>query len=318
MRNNENTHQPHDKLFKAVFQDKAQAIAYMEYFLPENLVKKLDFSKMVLDNNSYLSQELKTAYSDIVYNCPFGKEQQKVKISLLFEHKSEPKKHIHFQLLEYMLHIWNHQVTNKDKLTPVIPLVLYHGSKKWQVRQLDAYFGKDIDPDLLAYIPNFNYLFTDLKDYSVEQLSELKTCFLYYSLYALQNYKRKTALKNVLIDIYQIDSVRQQVQLLKYIGSISLFSFKEIIKIAKESSFTGKNNIIMTTFDVFFNKGEEKGLEKGLEQGLEQGLEKGKRLEKISAIINLNKENIPIPSIARGLNVTEEFVQQVLAGEITE
>lgn len=51
----------------------------------------------------------------------------------LFEHKSQPEQLIALQLLGYLLGIWQSKVKQKESLTPIIPLVVYHGEKVWSV-----------------------------------------------------------------------------------------------------------------------------------------------------------------------------------------
>lgn len=91
---------PYDKLFKAVLSNRASAIAYLKYFLPKEILSELSFKDLKEDPTSYLSKKLKNFFSDICYNCRFGKSGQEVKITFLFEHKSSPSQKIHLQLLE--------------------------------------------------------------------------------------------------------------------------------------------------------------------------------------------------------------------------
>ncbi|MCT4616285.1 MAG: hypothetical protein N4A49_15610, partial [Marinifilaceae bacterium] len=54
---------------------------------------------------------------------------------------------------------------------------------------------------------------------------------------------------------------------------------------------------------------QEKALKKGLEQGLEQGMEKG--IEQ--SIIEMYKNKLPIPDIAKYLNKDQVYVEKVIA-----
>jgi predicted transposase/invertase (TIGR01784 family) len=124
-----------------------------------------------LDKTEYIDSRLKTNYSDIVYNCRYG-ISTKIKISLLFEHKSYTETFPHFQLLGYMLKIWETQIKQKQELTPVIPIIFYHGEKKWTKKNLTDYF-KEIDSDLKKFIPNFDYQLIDTFDYTDDEIIKL-------------------------------------------------------------------------------------------------------------------------------------------------
>jgi predicted transposase/invertase (TIGR01784 family) len=92
--------QPHDKVFKFVFSDKAKVEHYLRQTLTEELTENIDFNFLTLDNNSYIDEELKGHYSDVVYEAVFAQEHP-IKIAILFEHKSYTSKFPHLQLLNY-------------------------------------------------------------------------------------------------------------------------------------------------------------------------------------------------------------------------
>ena len=82
-KNNKNIPSPHDRFFKVVFSDKAKVEDYLKGTLPEDIKDKIVFESLTLDNNSYVDEELKNQYSDMVYNVLFDKKQP-VKIAFLF------------------------------------------------------------------------------------------------------------------------------------------------------------------------------------------------------------------------------------------
>ena len=52
-------------------------------------------------------------------------------VYLLFEHKSQSDPMTCFQLLRYMVRIWEQRLRNGQSLCPVFPLVVYHGQEAW-------------------------------------------------------------------------------------------------------------------------------------------------------------------------------------------
>lgn len=142
---------PHDSRFKATFTDRQIAADYLRNFLPPELSKNLKLDSLQLESGSYITPELESFYSDIVYQCAYGR--RKILISLLFEHKSAPPRYPHLQLLRYMIEAWERSAKNKGPLRVIIPIIVYHGKRKWQVRPFHSYFGK-LSKALLAFIPN--------------------------------------------------------------------------------------------------------------------------------------------------------------------
>ena len=143
---------------------------------PVEIVKMLKFRTLKLDSGNYTDEQLKESFSDLVYTCKYGKRGY-LKIALLFEHKSSTDKHIYFQLLRYMLNIY--ETCNKQQQEPmvVIPMVFYHGTQKWKHFTFDSMFG-NIDETLKKYLPIFEYILVDTHDFTnktINQLFDLQT-----------------------------------------------------------------------------------------------------------------------------------------------
>lgn len=318
---NKKPHQPFDRLFKAVFSNKEMAVEYIEQFLPKELTKQLHLKEMKLEETSYLSAKLARFYSDIVYKCSFGKSNQKVKVCLLFEHKSDPDDFVYLQLLEYMSLIWRRQKNTKNTvLTPILPVVFYHGDKGWSVRTFADMFGEknqELDHQLFPFLPNFEFLFTDLSKYPNEQLLQLKQRFLKNSFLALKHAWDKKYLKEHFGILLTINNNYYQKQMFVFLSKIVDIEEIELDKALDGIDEKNKNNI-MTLYDRLMNKGREEGLEKGLETGLEKGFEKGKHNTLVHNIRNMHKNKMSVEEIAKILEVEEAFVAGVISGEIKE
>ncbi len=161
----------HDKFFKELFSRKEEVSEFVSKTFPVELSQKLDLETLVLDKTEYVGSQLKTSFSDIVYNCNYG-ENTIVKISLLFEHKSYLEIHPYLQLLGYMLKIWETQIKQKQNLTPIIPIIFYHGIKKWVKKPFESYFS-GLDVVLRKFTPIFDYQIIDTSNYSDKQIQQL-------------------------------------------------------------------------------------------------------------------------------------------------
>ena len=155
-------HQPHDKFFKSFFAHKQHAIGLLSGVLPASLLEKCDLNTLSPDSNSYIDEHLKAHFADLVYSCKL-RNKRKIYLTFLLEHKTTPSSHPHLQLLRYFLNIWEKEVKERQSLSAIIPIIIYHGTRRWEVKSFENYFSprKDI-PDLLPYLPAFEYLLTDL------------------------------------------------------------------------------------------------------------------------------------------------------------
>ena len=69
-----------------------------------------------------------------------------------------------------MVHLWQRQVQNGvTRLTPIIPMVLYHGGYQWHIlTQFAALLGQL--GAQVGFVPQFDYWLTDLSQMSDEQI----------------------------------------------------------------------------------------------------------------------------------------------------
>lgn len=163
-----NTPDHHDALFKYTEGSLENAIDFIKGIFPSEIVNNINFNSFELDKTEYTDEKLKKLFSDLVYTCEY-KSSNKIKIALLFEHKSYPSKYIHFQMLKYMLLMWEKQLLQNKEMMPIIPIVFYHGRDNWKIKSIMDFFP-NIDEDLKSFIPQMDFLFKSLNKYSDQEI----------------------------------------------------------------------------------------------------------------------------------------------------
>ncbi len=162
---------PHDKYFKELFSKHEIMLDFLNGALP-HIAKHLELDTLEIDKTDYIDEELHNIFSDLVYNCKY-KTYFSVKIALLFEHKSYVPEQPYLQLLGYMLKIWETNVKQKQKLTPVIPILFYHGKDvEWNKKNFDEYF-EQMDDFLRRYLPKFDFEVVNIASLSDSQIKEI-------------------------------------------------------------------------------------------------------------------------------------------------
>ena len=73
----------------------------------------------------------------------------------------------------YILDGLEEQLKQKKKLSPIVPIIIYQGKKRWKIRDLSTYFGKSIPESLLRYLPRFDYHLTHVNALSDEVILAL-------------------------------------------------------------------------------------------------------------------------------------------------
>jgi len=165
--------QPHDKFFKEIMQNIETAHDFLKNYLPKDILPLIDLDNLFLQKDSFIEKELRETFSDILYKTSIkGKETY---LYFLFEHKSTFFKTTALQLLKYMVRIWEQKV-DKEKaaaLPIVIPIVIYHGEKKWETdKTLSAIIEglSNMPQSIKRYIPDYEYILYDFSPLSNEEI----------------------------------------------------------------------------------------------------------------------------------------------------
>ena len=256
----------HDEFFKASFGRLEIARDYLEQLLPQDVHQTLDLSQLERMNGAWVTPELEEYFSDVVYRCPLKEGKSKVWISFLFEHKSAPDGFPHLQLLRYLLDAWQEQHKQKQPLSPIVPIVVYHGLRKWRKRDLSSYFGKSLPQSLLPFLPRFDYVLTSVQTLSDEQILELKKGLLINALLMLKHiWRPQFILKNPELIFVNLEPHNQQVR--DFVVSLLAYLFKNT-EIARETANKfikqmpdGLNENAMSTYDMIKAEGIEQGAE---------------------------------------------------------
>lgn len=128
----------HDKLFKAVFSEPANAVAHFEGFLPAQITAALDLSQAQHVPGSFVDEALSERHTDLLYTIPWRSEPdaegREVLLYVIFEHQSTVDSLMAYRMAAYSIRVWDHWLhehPGHKLLPPILPLVLYHGEQEW-------------------------------------------------------------------------------------------------------------------------------------------------------------------------------------------
>jgi predicted transposase/invertase (TIGR01784 family) len=195
----------HNNFFDTFFDEKEVVESFLKEYLPLEITRDLDFTTLQIDKESFVDKKLLKHLSDTLYHIRY--KQNPAFVYFLFEHKSRVKKKkrklTSFQLLKYMVNIWDrHLRRNKkaDKLPPIIPILIYHGKIEWEVRT-DFLSLFDIPQCMEKYIPNFRFELFDISHMPDEQI---KGAVLLRILFLTFKYIFNPELLHKLKDIFRL------------------------------------------------------------------------------------------------------------------
>lgn len=263
-----NTH--HDRFFKRLFGNPAVVADFINSYLPPEITAQLDLESLALEKESFMDEELRNHFSDLLYRVKL-KAGGEVFIFLLLEHKSAPDVWVAFQLLRYIVQFWERSKSQGcEKLPLIVPIVLYHGQEQWNVpRRLNALVESAGVENLLIFAPDFEYC---LRDVSLNGPEEIKGGPRLRSGLSLMRYFFSDDLRHRLPEIFRniremakSDALEYSRSLIAYISSAGKRINKEDVKMAMQEVFT------VDEFDksaLFIQEWVEEGREEGLQEGL--------------------------------------------------
>ena len=173
---------------------------FLHQFVPKNILENLDLTTLHIESTSYITDELSEYYADLVWSCQSNNHRHKTEIAFLFEHKSYKPSHPHFQLIDYKRNSWKQKLAANQKPIPMIPIIFYHGQAKWVVESFDSYFG-DVEPEILRFMPCFDYLLVNMQDYSDSLIKTFQSVLLQKALLSFKHHLDTNYLKTHIVEI---------------------------------------------------------------------------------------------------------------------
>lgn len=308
-------HHPHDKLAKHAFSDIPTAVALFRNYLPQRIVRLLDFDKLTLEPGTYIDEAYKQTASDLLFSVPYKeKTKERAFLYLLFEHLSSEKPWTPFQLLLYKVDIWKdwrRKHPSAKKLPLILPIVLAQSGKEWKVplsfHDL-IHLPSPGHKDLLRYIPDFHFELIELVKLPYNKI--LGTPFGILTMRIL----KAQPLQQLLSDPVWDEELMAQVQetileiLLYYIanvGDVDTNLFTDRLKRIQNPLI---QNQTMTIAEQLRQEGREQALEQTrtiAEQFRQEG-----RNESLQALLSYKFGQLSIPVMERIQSATPQQLER--------
>ena len=198
---------PHDKLFGKSLEDPDAVRQFLSLNLPDNIKEKLNLGTLSQEPDYFVDGRMKDLFSDLIFSVKLKNSNKKGYIVNLLEHKSTVKKDVAFQLLKYMVRIWE-KAESKESLPLIIPIIFYHGQKDWNAsRNFSGLLSDDFNwadnliPDFEYYLYTFEELVEAIPEMTVPKL---KLYIKNLRLIRSNNYNEFMAnLYNYLLELYE-------------------------------------------------------------------------------------------------------------------
>ncbi len=159
------SHVPHDAAYKQFFRDPKMVEALIRGYIPGNFIEQLDFKTLVRLPDSYITEDLRRRFSDIVWRIQWKNGQQCYIIVLLgFQSTIDYWMALRIGAYTYLL-LLDLVETGKfkvgEKLPPVLPIVLYNGEPRWNAPTDSIELFVDLPEDVMRVIPKQGFFLLD-------------------------------------------------------------------------------------------------------------------------------------------------------------
>ena len=193
----------HDGTTAHFFREKETAKSFFREYLPAGIVERLDFDSLRISESQFADQYADKYRSDVLYEALL--DDSEALIYLLIENKSNEDRFTGFQLLKYIVKIWELYCKQNKKvelLPPIIPIVVYHGPSEWS---LGSNFISIVNaPDYVkSYIPDFSFHIYDISHIPDDQI---KGAVLLRTLLIALKYIFKPEINDMLKELFQLIS----------------------------------------------------------------------------------------------------------------
>jgi ribosomal protein L17 len=166
----------HDQSYKRLFSHPKMVEDLLRGFVREEWVKQLDFSTLETVKDSFMTDNLKARHDDIIWRVRWGPKW--LYIFLLLEFQSTIDPFMAVRLMVYIGLLYQHlidtqKLKEKDKLPPVLPIVIYNGSDKWDAKKNLSQLIEKVPGGLDKYQPKLRYFLLDESTFSDAKLAPL-------------------------------------------------------------------------------------------------------------------------------------------------
>jgi predicted transposase YdaD len=124
---------PHNNFFHFALSHLPSARSLIETQLSRTALAELDLDTLKLESGTFIDADLREKFSDLLMSVRLasGEAADQALVYFLFEHKSQSDPLTVFQLLSYIVRIWEKRLREGLPLCPIVPLVVYHGDSGW-------------------------------------------------------------------------------------------------------------------------------------------------------------------------------------------
>lgn len=188
-----NTPTPHDAVFKTFLSHPETARDFMALHLPPALLQICDLTTLKLESGSFVEDDLRFYYSDVLYSLKTAKGDGYVHV--LIEHQSSPDKLMAFRLMRYAVAAMQRHLDAGHKTLPLVIPVLFYQGRRTPYPYSTAWLQLFSEPETAAALYSSAFPLVDVTVIPDEEIVQHRSMA---ALTLLQKHIRQRDLREVL------------------------------------------------------------------------------------------------------------------------
>lgn len=299
---------PHDAVFRKLLSHVDTARDFFHLHLPEPLREQCDLSTLVLESGSFIEDDLRLCYSDILYSLKTTSGEGY--LYALVEHQSSPERHMAFRLMRYAIAAMQRHLDKGHRTLPlVIPMLFYHGKISpwpWSLRWFDGFHK----PELAQQLYSEAFPLVDITCVPDDEILQ---------------HRRVAMLELLQKHIRQRDLLTLHAQLVRILtlGYTSPSELKTLLNYLVQAGHTADPAAFLSSLasstrdhqqkETLMNIAQylrEEGMAQGLNQGLAEGIEKGIEQEALRIARTMLENGIEPTRVSELTGLAPDIVEQ--------
>ncbi|GAB6088774.1 Rpn family recombination-promoting nuclease/putative transposase [Spirochaeta dissipatitropha] len=288
-------HTPHDVFFRSFFSHTDTMQALLEHILPPETRQELDLHSLAIEPGTYLDKKGRNHYADLSASVKLSGNN--MRIYILYEHKSWRDEKALLQLLRYKQMVWQKE---KGLLTPILPVLFYHGPDGRFPDRFSQLFPADIPEKLLPRQVEFQAVLYNLSSVAEDRLTAEKNRELQAALLSLK-YARDNM--DLLIDqLYRLGKsggimflTSTRFELIKlYLLYASSLTYDEIEQKIQERVIDPvmQEALMLSTAQMLKQEGRQEGRQETVYETADRMLDRDYPLQEIAELTGLPLEEV--------------------------
>ena len=311
----------HDKLFKRFYSHTPFAVEIVRLTLSKEEIQKCDLSKLKVEKSLFKDKRM-----DLILSFPLkGLPKSKIRMVILFEHKSKYDKNLFKQILRYQIYLYE----QSKQTIAVLPVLFYHGKAPWnwelsfQEAILGEFFVK-IPRSIRKNMLNCGLRLLNTRDKKLQRVFNDKSfktgpvLRLLDRVWLLKNNERE--LRETLFGFFKLFSAEEWIlAVAKYLKSagVSLKAWDKLEKEALKKGLLKKGGYMDIREEIRMEgriEGRQEGWQKGQQEGWQKGQQEGWQKGLQAVVRNMLKNNLDMSLICKVTGLSEKEINKLKNG----